>query len=270
MQPLSKRGNLRHHNTNHPKFKDIFPPKSAIHAKRVVELKSGLKAQQSLFVKPANSQKAATEASFRVNHLLAQHKKPFTDGELIKEVTLIIANTVFNDFKNKDDIKAALSNVPLGPKTVTRRVESLSQDVDQQVLRDLALREYFSVQSLDVTDTAQLAVFIRMVFQDSTTTDDFLTLLHLKDRTRGEDIFNEFKKYVHDNDIPIHKLVAITTDGAPAMRGVHLGFVALCRNDPAFPDFMSYHCIIHQQALVGKVLDFLHVMSLVVKLINSI
>lgn len=162
-QALSKRGNLeRHYNTNHPKFKDIFPPKSAVRAKRVVELKSGLKAQQSVFVKPANSQKAATEASFRVSHPLAQHKKPFTDGELIKEGMLIIANTVFNDFKKKDDIKAALSNVQLAPKTVTRRVESLSQDVDQQVLRDSTL-EYFSVQwdeSLDVTDTAQLVVFV--------------------------------------------------------------------------------------------------------------
>ncbi|KAK0133521.1 General transcription factor II-I repeat domain-containing protein 2B [Merluccius polli] len=132
-------------------------------------------------------QQAATEASFRVSHLLAKHKKPFTDGELMKEAMAIVANTVFNDFKNKDDIKAALSSVPLGPATVTRRVESLSEDVDQQVLRDLARCEYFSVQldeSLDVTDTAQLIVFVRMVFQDSTTKEDFLTLLHLKDRTR--------------------------------------------------------------------------------------
>ncbi|CAM4732670.1 unnamed protein product [Leuciscus chuanchicus] len=109
-----------------------------------------------------------------------------------------------------------------------------------------------------------------MVFQDSTTKEDFLTLLHLKDRTRGEDIFNEFKKYVDENCIPIHKLVAITTDGAPAMRGVRSGFIALCRNDHAFPDIVNYHCVIHQQALVGKVVDFSHVMTLVVKLINSI
>ncbi|XP_038595331.1 uncharacterized protein LOC119918663 [Micropterus salmoides] len=100
-----------------------------------------------------------------------------------------------------------------------------------------------------------------MVFQDSTTKEDFLTLLHLKDRTRGQ------KKYVDENCIPIQKLVAIPTDGAPAMRS---GFIALCRSDPAFPDFVNYHCVIHQQALVGKVVDFSHVMTLLVKLINSI
>lgn len=273
-QALAKRGNLeRHHNANYPTFKDSYPPNSAIRSKKVAELKLELKAQQSLFTKPAVRHKAATEASFRVSHLLAKHKKPFTDGELIKQAMDIIADTVCNDFKKKDDIKTAFSSVPLGPATVTRRVESLSEDVDRQVLRDLSFCEYFSLQldeSLDVMDTAQLVVFVRMVFQDSTTKEDFLTLLHLKDRTRGEDIFNEFKKYVDENCIPIHKLVAITTDGAPAMRGVRSGFIALCRNDPAFPDFLNYHCVIHQQALVGKVVDFSHVMTLVVKLINSI
>ncbi len=54
------------------------------------------------------------------------------------------------------------------------------------------------------------------------------------------------------------------------MLGVRSGFIALCRNDPDFPDFVNYHCVIHQQALAGKFVDFSHVMTLVVKLINSI
>ena len=54
------------------------------------------------------------------------------------------------------------------------------------------------------------------------------------------------------------------------MCGVRAGFIALCRNDHDFPDFVNYHCVIHQQALAGKVVNFSHVMTLVVKLINSI
>ena len=273
-QALSKRGNLeRHHNTNHPKFKDCYPPKSAIRAKKVQELKVELKAQQSLFSKPTSQSKAATEASFRISHILAKHKRPFTDGDLFKELLTVTAETVCSHFKNLEDIKAAFRAVPLGPATVTRRVELLSENVGQQVLKDLSLCEYFSLQfdeSLDVMDTAQLVVFVRMAFQDFTTKEDFLTLLQLKERTRGEDIYNVFKSYVREKNIPIHKLVAITTDGAPAMCGVHAGFIALCRNDPDFPDFMKYHCVIHQQALAGKVVDFSHVMSLVVKVVNSI
>lgn len=70
-------------------------------------------------------------------------------------------------------------------------------------------------------DTAQL-VFVKMAFPDSTTKEDFLTLLHLKERTRGEDIYNEFKKHIRDNDIPIHKLVAITTAGATVVCALDL------------------------------------------------
>lgn len=113
--------------------------------------------------------------------------------------------------------------------------------------------------------SAQLVGFVKMAFPDSTTKEDFPTLLHLKERTRSEDI-NEFKNYVRVNDI--HKLVAIATDGAPAMRGVRVGFIALCRIDINFPDFVK--CVIHHQALMGKVLDFSHLMMLVVKPTNSI
>ena len=135
----------------------------------------------------------------------------------------------------------------------------MSRYVDRQVLKDLSHCECFSLQldeSLGVMDTAQLVEFVRMVFPDSTTKEDLLTLLHLKERTRGEDIYNAFKKYVCDNDVPIHKLVAITTDGAPAMHGVRARFIALCCNDHDFPEFVNYHRVIHQQALAGKVMNF--------------
>ena len=66
-QALCKRGNLeRHHNTNHLKF-----PCSAMRARKVDELKSELKAQQSLSTKPSAQNEAATEPSFCVSHLLA-------------------------------------------------------------------------------------------------------------------------------------------------------------------------------------------------------
>ncbi len=119
----------RHHKTTHQKFKDSYPPKSMIRAKKVNELKSVLKAQQSLFTKSADQNQAATESSFRVSHFLAKNKKPFTDGELFKEAMTITAETIFKDFKNKDEIKNALRSVPLGPASVTRRVKSLSEDV---------------------------------------------------------------------------------------------------------------------------------------------
>ncbi|CAK6967321.1 GTD2B protein%2C partial [Scomber scombrus] len=52
----------------------------------------------------------------------------------------ITPETVFNGFKNKNDIKTALRSVQLGPNTVAKR------DVDRQVLKDLSHCEYFSLQ----------------------------------------------------------------------------------------------------------------------------
>ena len=80
---------------------------------------------------------------------------------------------------------------------------------------------------------------------------------------------NEFRRYVHDNSIPIHKLVAITTDGTPEMRGLHSGFVALCRGDPDFPRVFQ-RSLCDPSALTSKAVDSSHVMALAVMIVNSI
>uniref|UniRef100_A0AAV2IV26 Reverse transcriptase domain-containing protein n=1 Tax=Knipowitschia caucasica TaxID=637954 RepID=A0AAV2IV26_KNICA len=96
-------------------------------------------------------------------------------------------------------------------------------------------------ESVDASDTAQLALFVRMVFEDFSTKEEFLTLLPLKTSTRGIDIYNVVKGYVVDKKFPIRKLVSITSDGAPAMTGRHNGFIAHCKADPDFPKFLNYH-----------------------------
>ncbi|MBN3313135.1 GTD2B protein, partial [Atractosteus spatula] len=77
-----------------------------------------------------------------------------------------------------------------------------------------------------------------------------------------------FKTYTLEKNIPLQKLVSFKTDRAPAMHGLNAGSIALCRKDPAIPSFVNY--VIHQQVLASKVLDFSHVMTVVVKIVNSI
>ena len=48
------------------------------------------------------------------------------------------------------------------------------------------------------------------------------------------------------------------------------GFVALCRRDDNFPDFLQYHCIIHQQVLCSKRLNTKEIMDVALKILNSI
>ncbi|GFQ66067.1 SCAN domain-containing protein 3 [Trichonephila clavata] len=54
-------------------------------------MKRGLKSQQSSFTKLKTEQEAATRASFRVALVIAKSGKPFTDGEMIKECIIAVA-----------------------------------------------------------------------------------------------------------------------------------------------------------------------------------
>ena len=65
------------------------------------ELKSQLLGQQSFFTQATSEAKAATEASFRVSHIIVKNKKSFQDGEMVKEAFIEAADSLFRDFKIK-------------------------------------------------------------------------------------------------------------------------------------------------------------------------
>ncbi|CAM4659072.1 unnamed protein product [Leuciscus chuanchicus] len=271
---LPKKGNLeRHFKTVHKSYDADFPAKSALRTRKVRELKGQLAAQQSIFTRPNTKGKAATIASYRVSHVLAKHKKSFKDGEVVKEAFVEAADALFGDFKNKSDIIAAIKDVQISRGTVTRRCEGMAEDIEEQLRKDVEQCKCFSLQfdeSTDVVDVAQLCVFIRMVFGDMGAKEELLTILPLKGHTRGEDIFQAFMEFVNKTQLPLFKLISITTDGAPAMVGRTSGFIALCKQSEYFPDFLNYHCIIHQQALCSKILNMKEVMDVAMKIVCSV
>lgn len=182
------------------------------------------------------------------------------------------------------DVISTLSDVQLGATTVVGRVPPMSGNLAGQLDRDLARYRWFSIQcveSVDSSSTAQLMVFIRSVwwflfwfcfltiFDNFFTKEELLTLLPLKTTTRGVDICKAVKEFLVEKKVLLEKLVSVTTDGAPAMIGWHTGFMAHSKGDTE-SNFLHYRCIIHQQALCAKVIGFEHVMTPVVKIINSI
>lgn len=118
-------------------------------------------------------------------------------------------------------------------------------DVIHKLKHDITEWKYFSLQfdeSTDFIDIAQLCIYIRMSFNDMTTKEDLLTIIPLKGNTRREDIYCAFIKFVEKLPLPLNKLVCVITDSAPAMVVWLNGFVALCRKNDDFPDFVSFHC----------------------------
>lgn len=77
------------------------------------KLKNQLDNQQSIFTKPTIQSKAATMASFRISFILAKHKKPFNDGEMVKEAFIEGGEVLFANFKNKSEIMSAIKDMQL-------------------------------------------------------------------------------------------------------------------------------------------------------------
>lgn len=143
-----------------------------------------------------------------------------------------------------------IQDLQLSDNTVTRRIQDISKDMQTQLKSDLEICDWFSLQfdaSTDITDIAQL-----------------------KGQTTGADIYNRFRTYAKSIDVPLYKLSAISTDGAPAMLGNINGSFALCKKNKLFPNFVWYHCIIHQEVLYGRILPSGNVMKTVPKIVNFI
>ena len=93
---------------------------------------------------------------------------------------------------------------------------------------------FFSIavdESTDVTDTAQLAIFIRGLNSDFVITEELLCVQSMKDTTTGQDIYGEVKSAFSRFGLKWENLSGIVTDGAPAMKGKNSGLVARIKTE---------------------------------------
>ncbi|GFV52470.1 uncharacterized protein TNCV_4707711 [Trichonephila clavipes] len=135
----------------------------------------------------------------------------------------------------------------------------MNSDLADQLTKGITNCICFSLQFDESVDVVDMSI-----------KEELLTILPLKKKTRGEDVYCAFKKFIEKEIIPIYKVVSMTTDGAPSMTNTVNGFLAICMRDDDFPHFLSYHCIIQQQALCCKILNMRHVMGICMKIVNSI
>ncbi|GFS83862.1 uncharacterized protein TNCV_2363051 [Trichonephila clavipes] len=133
---------------------------------------------------------------------------------------LVAADSLFVDFKNKTEILGAIKMLQLSARTATRRIELIASNLEAKLANDVETCEFFSIQldeSIDAVDTTQLAISVKMMFDDFSTKEEFLKILPLTARTQEKDIFSLFKKFAIENKLPLQKVSSITTDGARAM-----------------------------------------------------
>uniref|UniRef100_UPI003590241A general transcription factor II-I repeat domain-containing protein 2-like n=1 Tax=Myxine glutinosa TaxID=7769 RepID=UPI003590241A len=237
----------------------------------MVRLSGNLEKQTSLFRKQNTEAEKVTRTSYEVSRILARRMKPFADGDFIKECLLAVVDSVC------PEQRSAFENVSLSSRTVRRRIEDMSENVHDSLKTRSSNFVAFSLaldESTDTKDTAQLSVFIRGVTADFQVCEEFLQLVPLRDTTTGKDICDAMLLCVDQHSLDLSRLVCVTTDGAPAMVGEKKGAASLLVHHCAAAGYTQpinkMHCIIHQESLCAKSANLVGVMSVVVKVVNSI
>lgn len=258
----------RHYSTKHAE--EYAKYQGDERANRVASLKTCLLRQQDYFKKATKENTAAVEASYVVSEMIAKAGKPFTEGEFVKKCILQAASIVCPEKKGQ------FSNISLSANTVAERISDLSSNIYHQLREKAKCFDAYSValdESTDITDTAQLTIYVRGVDSNFEVTEELLTVIPMHGQTTAQEIFRQLCDAIENAGLPWKRFVGITTDGAPSMTGRKNGLVALVQRkleEEGVEEAIALHCIIHQQALCTKCLKFDNVMSVVVKCINQI
>lgn len=143
----------------------------------------------------------STKSSFIASLNIAKYGKPFMDGEFLKNTFLECADSLFDDFKNKNDILKRIKEMPLSARTVQRRIEEMSKDVDMQVKDHLLNCDVVSFaidESTDINNIARLAIVARYGFINSPDIhEELCELAPMTGTTKGVDIFEKLMAFIN-------------------------------------------------------------------------
>uniref|UniRef100_A0A8C1LT94 Uncharacterized protein n=1 Tax=Cyprinus carpio TaxID=7962 RepID=A0A8C1LT94_CYPCA len=216
--------------------------------------------------------RAEIHTSFVVSELIAKKLRPHSEGEFVKECLVAAAELLA-----PDKLKL-FQSISFSRRTVAERITDMAQDIET-TLNDTAKKFiFFSLacdETTDLTNTAQLAIFVRGITAEFETTEELLSLQAMHGTTKGKDLFEQVVLAMNKFELPFEKLSGLATDGAPAMLGPQKGLTALIKKemsrlrlDPS--DLVVCHCIIHQESLCAHSLKLHSVMTTVVSTINFI
>ena len=222
---------------------------------------------KSLFDRSTVVSERGLKASYAISLLITRTGKPHSIGEmLIKPAISEVIKTVLDQ-----DPTQVLSAIPLSNNTVSRRIDEMGRDVENQLCHELRNTK-FSLQLDESTlrdNEALLLCYVRFI-RGSELVEEMLFARPLETDTKGESIFRVVETFFREKGIPLENIIACATDGAPSMTGRQRGFVSHLKR--AIPGIFVIHCVIHRHHLAAKNLSgkLYDSIQIVVKAINKI
>ncbi|KAH1164856.1 hypothetical protein KIL84_023527 [Mauremys mutica] len=139
--------------------------------------------------------------------------------------------------------------------TVQRRIADISTNLSNQLKQRVSEFCFYSLamdESTNLKDTAQLLIFIRGIDNNFEITEELVGMCSMTGRTTRKEISSEVIKSMNDKSgLDFTSLVAICTEGAPAMCGKNVGAVVILEEFIG-RQITKHHCIYISRFCVAK------------------
>lgn len=210
----------------------------------------------------------AVEASYRISYHIAKSGKNHTIAETL--ISACVKDAV--SCMLGEEHARTLATIPLSNNTISRRIQDMSDDVEETIIKRIKSSNFFAIQVDESTDVENLAVLLVIArYLNGNDVEENILLCHpLSERTRGEDIFNAINGYFKEKDINWFNCCGLCTDGAKSMSGCYSGLRAHVMK--VAPNITWSHCCIHRQSLACTHLpdELKVVLDEAVKIVNFI
>ncbi|XP_012501552.1 PREDICTED: SCAN domain-containing protein 3 [Propithecus coquereli] len=230
---------------------------------------SELKSQPKQVFNVSHINISALRASYKVALPVAKSKTPYTIAEtLVKDCIKEVCLEMLGESAAKK-----VAQVPLSNDTIARRIQELANDMEDQLIEQIKLARYFSLQLDECRDIANmivLLVYVRFEHNDDIK-EEFFFSASLPINTTSSELYEAVKNYIVNKcGLEFKFCVGVCSDGAALMTGKHSEVVTQIKE--LAPECKTTHCFIHRESLAMKKIsaELNSVLTDIVKIVNYV